>query len=146
MASIFVDPAGEWKLGGVDYVFALEPPAGVDNTLLPRLPTLQKYDPPEGRTYSKTNRKLEKWSMDMWGLGCLIWEVFNGNLPRTSALKAVGKIPKTFLANYCELVGANPKARPNPSKFIEESRMEGRYLKNSFVDTNLFLSELQVSN
>ena len=28
----------------------------------------------------------------MWGLGCLIWEVFNGSLPRTSALKAFGKV------------------------------------------------------
>ena len=31
-------------------------------------------------------------SSDMWGLGCLIWEVFNGPLPRTNALKAFGKV------------------------------------------------------
>ena len=28
----------------------------------------------------------------MWGLGCLIWEVFNGTLPRTAALKSLGKV------------------------------------------------------
>ena len=28
----------------------------------------------------------------MWGLGCLIWEVFNGTLPQTSALKSPGKV------------------------------------------------------
>ena len=28
----------------------------------------------------------------MWGLGCLIWEVFNGPLPKTSALKTFGKV------------------------------------------------------
>ena len=28
----------------------------------------------------------------MWGLGCLIWEVFNGSLPGTSALKSLGKV------------------------------------------------------
>ena len=28
----------------------------------------------------------------MWGLGCLIWEVFNGNLPKTTSLKALGKV------------------------------------------------------
>ena len=31
----------------------------------------------------------------MWGLGCLIWEVFNGTLPRTSSLKALGKVNET---------------------------------------------------
>ncbi len=31
-------------------------------------------------------------SADMWGLGCLIWEVFNGTLPKTSALKSLGKV------------------------------------------------------
>jgi SCY1-like protein 1 len=28
----------------------------------------------------------------MWGLGCLIWEVFNGPLPKTSSLKSFGKV------------------------------------------------------
>ena len=31
-------------------------------------------------------------SADMWGQGCLIWEVFNGSLPRTSALKTINKV------------------------------------------------------
>ena len=35
-------------------------------------------------------------SSDMWGLGCLIWEVFNGPLPKTSALKAFGKVRLLF--------------------------------------------------
>lgn len=41
----------------------------------------------------------------MWGLGCLIWEVFNGPLPRTSSLKAFGKVNKTrsFLTETTEV-------------------------------------------
>ena len=31
-------------------------------------------------------------SADMWGLGCLIWEVFNGSLQSPSSLKAIGKV------------------------------------------------------
>lgn len=83
-------------------------------------------------------------SADMWGLGCLIWEVFNGCLSRTGSLKAVGKIPKHLIPDYVQLVGANPKSRPNPAKFLQECRADGHYLKNSFVDANLFLQELQV--
>ena len=80
----------------------------------------------------------------MWGLGCLIWEVFNGSLSRTGSLKSVGKIPKNLVPDYVQLVGANPKSRPNPAKFLQECRAYGHYLKNSFVDANLFLQELQV--
>ena len=80
----------------------------------------------------------------MWGLGCLIWEVFNGSLSRTGSLKSVGKIPKSLVPDYVQLVGANPKSRPNPAKFLQECRAYGHYLKNSFVDANLFLQELQV--
>lgn len=83
-------------------------------------------------------------SADMWGLGCLIWEVFNGSLSRTGSLKSVGKIPKNLVPDYVQLVGANPKSRPNPAKFLQECQAHGHYLKNSFVDANLFLQELQV--
>ncbi|CAH1262011.1 SCYL1 [Branchiostoma lanceolatum] len=142
-ASVFVDPAGEWKLGGVDYMY----PATGEGSIPPVkiLPALERYDPPEKNDLSR-GRKAEKWSSDMWGLGCLIWEVFNGPLPRTSALKALGKIPKSLVPNYCELVGANPKVRPNPANFIQSCRKTGGFMKNSFVDTNLFLEEQQIKD
>ncbi|KAJ7360108.1 N-terminal kinase-like protein [Desmophyllum pertusum] len=144
MASVFVDVAGEWKLGGVEYLKPVDPPPNTDEPDLPRLPVLQVYEPPEGRKFSKGNKKVEKWSADMWGLGCLIWEVFNGSLSRTGSLKSVGKIPKNLVPDYVQLVGANPKSRPNPAKFLQECRAYGHYLKNSFVDSNLFLQELQI--
>lgn len=31
-------------------------------------------------------------SGDVWRLGCLIWEVFNGPLPRASSLRSLGKV------------------------------------------------------
>jgi hypothetical protein len=31
-------------------------------------------------------------STDMWGLGCLIWEAFNGPLPQQAALKDLGNV------------------------------------------------------
>lgn len=63
MSAVFVDIAGEWKLGGVEYVQQLEPPPGSDdvNVFALLLPALQVYDPPEGRRYTKTNKRLQKW-------------------------------------------------------------------------------------
>ncbi|XP_013417259.1 N-terminal kinase-like protein isoform X2 [Lingula anatina] len=145
MVSVFVDKAGEWKLGGVDYMYPAEGPESLPPVKI--LPILEKYDPPEKADFSGPRKKKgEKWSTDSWGLGCLIWEIFNGQLPRTSSLKSTGKIPQNLVANYCELVGANPKSRPNPSKFIQDCRIKGGFMCNSFVDTMLFLEEIQIKD
>ena len=55
------------------------------------LPSLEKYDPPEKSDPSK-QRLITKCSTDMWGLGCLIWEAFNGPLPQQSALKDLDNV------------------------------------------------------
>ncbi|XP_067400034.1 N-terminal kinase-like protein isoform X3 [Emydura macquarii macquarii] len=139
MAAIFVDRAGEWKLGGLDYMYSTQ-----GDNILPwkGIPELERYDPPEKTDNSKSVG--EKWSADMWRLGCLIWEVFNGTLSRPSSLRSLGKIPKSLVPHYCELVGANPKIRPNPAKFLQNCRGPNGFMKNSFVETNLFLEEIQI--
>ncbi|XP_059154679.1 N-terminal kinase-like protein [Physella acuta] len=142
MSSVFVDPAGEWKLGGVDYMYPAQGPDSIPPVKL--LPLLERYNSPE-KTEGK-NIKAEKWAADMWGLGCLIWEVFNGTLPKTVSLKSPGKIPQSLIANYCELVGANPRSRPNPAKFIENCRVRGGFMHNTFVDSMLFLEEIQIKD
>lgn len=35
---------------------------------------------------------------EVWRLGCLIWEVFNGPLPRTSSLRSLGKVSLFFVS------------------------------------------------
>ncbi|XP_058506329.1 N-terminal kinase-like protein [Solea solea] len=141
VCSVFVDRAGEWKLGALDHVAPEQgDPSGVS---LPApkdvYPDMEKYDPPE-----MPNSNGEKWAGEVWRLGCLIWEVFNGPLPRTTSLRSLGKIPKTLVPHYCELVGANPRARPNPARFLQNCRAPGGFLSNSFVESNLFLEEIQI--
>ncbi|XP_063499079.1 N-terminal kinase-like protein isoform X23 [Symphalangus syndactylus] len=141
MAAVFVDRAGEWKLGGLDYMYSAQGNGGGP----PRkgIPELEQYDPPE-LADSSGRVVREKWSADMWRLGCLIWEVFNGSLPRAAALRNPGKIPKSLVPHYCELVGANPKMRPNPARFLQNCRAPGGFMNNRFVETNLFLEEIQI--
>ncbi|XP_033736298.1 N-terminal kinase-like protein isoform X2 [Pecten maximus] len=143
MASVFVDPAGEWKLAGVDYMYPAQGQDSVPPVKI--LPVLEKYDPPE-KSDLRRGIHGEKWSSDMWGLGCLIWEVFSGPLPKNTSLKSLGKIPKSLVPNYCELVGANPRSRPNPAKFIEDCRRTNGFLNNAFVDTMMFLGEIQIKD
>ncbi|KAF4009892.1 hypothetical protein G4228_001211 [Cervus hanglu yarkandensis] len=141
MAAVFVDRAGEWKLGGLDYMYSAQGNGGGP----PRkgIPELEQYDPPELADGSGRAVR-EKWSADMWRLGCLIWEVFNGPLLRAAALRNPGKIPKSLVPHYCELVGANPKVRPNPARFLQNCRAPGGFMNNRFVETNLFLEEIQI--
>lgn len=54
------------------------------------------------------------------------------------------QVPKALVPHYCELVGANPRARPNPARFLQNCRAPGGFLSNSFVESNLFLEEIQV--
>lgn len=139
--AVFVDRAGEWKLGALDHVAPEQgDPSGVSlPTPKSVYPDMEKYDPPE-----MPNSSGEKWAGEVWRLGCLIWEVFNGPLPRTTSLRSLGKIPKLLVPHYCELVGANPRARPNPARFLQNCRAPGGFLSNSFVESNLFLEEIQI--
>ncbi len=48
----------------------------------------------------------ERWSADIWGLGCLIWEVYNGPLPAMDQLSRLADIPRALqpvykVENYC---------------------------------------------
>jgi len=40
----------------------------------------------------------------MWGLGCLIWETFNGDLPRATSLKVIGKVSFIFICFFSNLL------------------------------------------
>lgn len=51
--SVFVDQAGEWKLGGVDYLHHSQDPAPSKS-----LPSLKVYDPPEKSTGASGNKWL----------------------------------------------------------------------------------------
>lgn len=68
--------------------------------------------------------------------------MFRGVLPLLPCL--CPQIPKTLVPHYCELVGANPRARPNPARFLQNCRTTEGFLSNSFVESNLFLEEIQV--
>ena len=84
-----MDSALEWKLAGLEYSH------GVDEQPPPKPPSLSKYDPPEmtkGRP-----KKSPIYSTDMWGLGVLIYELYNGELQSTSDLRNTRKVTCTTI-------------------------------------------------
>ncbi|XP_065339794.1 N-terminal kinase-like protein [Cloeon dipterum] len=142
ISSIYVNAAGEWKLGGLEYVSSVdEGPKVIQKTL----PSLEKYNPPEFSDHSK-QRFVSKFSGDMWGFGCLIWEAFNGPLPQSSSLRSLDKIPKPLIPVFNELTGPSPSNRPNPADVIDRLRRGGSYFSNNLVDALLFLEEIQIKD
>lgn len=87
---------------------------------------------------------ITKWSIDSWGLGVLIWEVFNGPLSQTSSLKNLERIPKALVSTVNELVNPMGGNRPNPADVIVRGRRPGGFYKNDLVDSLLFLEEIQI--
>ena len=145
IASIFVNKAGEWKLSGLEFAhnFNDEPIANKVSILS----SLIKYEAPEKQTASGAKIQNDLlWSLDSWGFGCLIWEIFNGALTSTNSLKNFGKIPKRLIPAYMELVNVTPRNRLTPPKFLEICRNRNGFLDNHFVNTLFFLEKIQVRN
>ncbi|XP_074786274.1 N-terminal kinase-like protein isoform X2 [Athene noctua] len=136
--AVFVDPGGDWKLGGLERV------AATSEGVPPRPPGVppRPQDPPELSDSSRGQG--EPWAGDMWRLGCLIWEVFNGPLPRPGALRSFGKLPAGLVPPFCELVAAEPSARPGPGQLLQRLQRPGAFLACPLVHTGLFLEQLQV--
>jgi len=139
--SVFVNASGEWKLAGLEYVTGsdnADPPVKIS-------PQLVKYDPPEKKD-SGMQRNATPWSADVWGLGCLIWEVYNEPLKAMENLGKLGDIPKKLVPTYKACVGANPGKRPNPQELMIKLRRSPEFFKNDLIDTLLFLEEVQIKD
>jgi hypothetical protein len=78
---------------------------------------------------------------DIWFVGTLIWEIFNGNGATSAAsYRQIGSIPRPLAAAYGELVNANPSLRCSFDKLIQSPFIHN----NSLVECLLFLEQIQV--
>eukprot|EP00890_Picochlorum_soloecismus_P003257 jgi/Picsp_1/3932/NSC_01444-R1_protein kinase len=82
------------------------------------------------------------WSVDAWGLGCLIQEVFS-KLPLTKMeeLKRLDFIPQKIKPYYQKLLSSQPAKRLNPSALIESG-----VLKNDLLAIVTFLQNLAMKD
>ncbi|THD27748.1 N terminal kinase protein like [Fasciola hepatica] len=149
MDAIFVTSSGEWKLGGLDFVGSVGEPPQSNRTAAgfshPTQTGNDPYLPPDGTL------------VDSWGLGCLIWEIFNpectlrerSQLTATSALQ---RLPKSLVAGYRRLVAIpgtrGVKKRITVAQFLSQLRDAEKdgFFANQYVNTLLFLEEIQLKD
>eukprot|EP00124_Ichthyophonus_hoferi_P002217 Ihof_evm6s142 gene=Ihof_evmTU6s142 len=149
VGSIYVDQAGEWKLGGLDFVCS---PTSEDCTaLLAGMPRERiRYRAPEVQKNGLTTN-VPLWAADIWSLGIVLWETFNPehigrDFTADQLVSNTGNVPVALLQIYKDMVSPNPRSRPDPAIVLEMGLDHKGYLRGSFVDTCLFLEEIQLKD
>ncbi|KAL3622038.1 hypothetical protein CASFOL_034234 [Castilleja foliolosa] len=146
MASVVVTQTLDWKLHAFDVLSEFD-----GNNEASTGPMLQ-YEWLIGSQYKPTElsksdwsaiRKSPPWSLDSWGLGCLISELFSGvKLSRTEDLRNTASVPKSLLQDYQRLLSSAPSRRLNPSKLLDNSE----YFQNKLVETIQFMEILNLKD
>ncbi|RKP10625.1 armadillo-type protein [Thamnocephalis sphaerospora] len=147
MSSVFVNDAGEWKLGGLELLSTLKDERPFITTNASIIPDAKRYAAPEVcRGSWDTIKEHSPSATDAWLYGCLTYEVFNGPFMQADQLRTPGRIPQTLRQPYLSLLDTNPRTRASLGLFLEHANRSGGYFGNSFVQTNLFLENLNIKD
>lgn len=132
-ASIFVTPAGDWKLGGLEVVTQHAAAAS-----LGRAKALQAaaYQSPE---FANGNwsavAAAAPGAVDSWALGCLIFHAHKGRLGGAGELRDTECIPKGLLTAYQKLLASNPVGRAPAGQVPNHPYFKG----SKFIELNMFV-------
>lgn len=137
--SIFVNTAGMWKIGSLEYICSHDdlPPSRHDSLS-------DKYTPPERLDPDKVRHPGGKFAADSWGMGCLVWESFNKPMIEGSSLKSIGKMPKALGLHYNKLVQSIPKKRISPIEFIKQCRDANVFFNTPLIESMHTLEEVHL--
>ncbi|KAJ4978377.1 hypothetical protein NE237_009157 [Protea cynaroides] len=145
LASVVVTQTLDWKLHAFDVLSEFDVNSSSTGPML-------QYEWLVGSQYKSMEllksdwaaiRKSPPWSIDSWGLGCLIYELFSGTkLTKTEELRSTASIPKSLLPDYQRLLSSMPSRRLNTSKLIENSE----YFQNKLVETIQFMEILNLKD
>ena len=79
--------------------------------------------------------KSTPWSsVDAYGYGVLISEVFNGSISSSGQLPQAGNLPPELQQIYKRLVNPNPKMRLSVSQFLDQGRRSGGFFPTPLVN------------
>lgn len=72
-------------------------------------------------------------AVDAYGLGILIFEVFNGHFSGGEQVGKTTNIPPNMQQSYKRLGTANPKLRLSPAHFLEQGKKHGGFFQTSLI-------------
>lgn len=165
LQSIYVDDSGDWKIGQLGFLSEIGSSGGGGAMVDSQDPSsqytstsqhgiadfsmrifqaflIQKYKAPEvlGQRWDLVERYPDR--VDSWGVACLIYELFEGELSGANDLRRVtSKIPKSIAHHYNQLLIDDPAVRMALSDFLQSS-----YFNNSMIKTQQFLDTLNLKD
>ncbi|KAL9941029.1 hypothetical protein V8E36_000517 [Tilletia maclaganii] len=128
--SVFVTPAGEWRLGGFDTLSAMNDPAAVLFSMGGIVPDAGQYASPEVKRGGwGVLKEMEAHTLDSYDIGLLMFEAYNGVHPSQigGGLPPAGRIPSTIYGLLKRLLASTPKARMSTAQFLEIGVSEGGF-------------------
>lgn len=133
-SSIYVSESGEWKLGGFEALSSLKEDDAIIYSYGSLVPDSARFAPPEvisnGWSAIKTNHLS---AADSYGLGILIFEVFNGNFRGADQLNQTKSIPPSMVQSYRRLINSNPKLRLGAAHFVEQGKKAGGFFETPLI-------------
>ncbi|KAJ5714187.1 uncharacterized protein N7483_011368 [Penicillium malachiteum] len=132
-SSVYTSESGEWKLGGFDVLSSMKEDDAIIYTYGSIVPDAARYTPPE---VAKGGWEVIKGhplaAVDAYGIGVLIFEVFNGSFSGDQIGKTTN-IPPSMHQSYKRLCTANPKLRLSPAQFLEQGKRHGGFFQTSLI-------------
>lgn len=72
-------------------------------------------------------------AVDAYGLGVLVFEVFNGTFTGPEQVGKTTNIPPSMHQSYKRLCTANPKLRLSPAHFVEQGKKHGGFFQTTLI-------------
>ncbi|RMJ22040.1 SCY1 protein kinase [Aspergillus sp. HF37] len=133
-SSVFTSEGGEWKLGGFEILSSMNDDDAVIYTYGSLVPDSAKYTPPEvvkgGWDVIKRHPLA---AVDAFGLGILVFEVFNGHFAGGDQVGKATNIPPSMHQSYKRLCTANPKLRLSSAHFVEQGKKSGGFFQTPLI-------------
>lgn len=150
-SSVYTSESGEWKLGGFDVLSSMKEDdtiiyvgfekitmAGSHTDLKQTygsiVPDAARFTPPEVvKAGWEVIKRHPLAAVDAYGLGILIFEVFNGSFSGGDQVGKTTNIPASMQQSYKRLCTANPKLRLSPAHFVEQGKKHGGFFQTSLI-------------
>lgn len=111
------------------------------------VPDAARYTPPEvvkgGWDIIKRHPLT---AVDAYGLGILMFEVFNGSFSGGDQVGKTTNVPPNMQQSYKRLCNANPKIRLSPAHFVEQGKKSGGFFETPLIRLTDDIESLGLKN
>ena len=133
-SSIYTSESGEWKVGGFEVLSSMKEDDAIIYNYGNLVPDSGRFAPPEVASSGwAAVKKSPLEAADSFGLGVLIFEVFNGSFRGADQMSQTKAIPPSMVQSYRRLINSSPKLRLSPGHFVEQGKKSGGFFETPLI-------------